>query len=86
YERYWKSQLGRELWMDGIVQRIFAGLSDSSLSRIYSMLSSPDVVDMINSLGDIDYPSRLVIRMLLRHPAILMNFFRNRVVAGSADA
>jgi len=86
YERYWKSQLGRELWMDGIVQRIFAGLSDSSLSRIYSMLSSPDVVHMINSLGDIDYPSRLVIRMLIRHPAILMNFFRNRVVAGSADA
>ena len=86
YERYWKSQLGRELWMDGIVQRIFAGMSDSSLSRIYSMLSSPGVVDMINSVGDIDYPSRLVMRMILRHPSILMNFFRNRVVAGSADA
>ncbi len=86
YEKYWKSQLGRELWMDGIVQRIFAGMSDSSLSRIYSMLSSPGVVDMINSVGDIDYPSRLVMRMILRHPSILMNFFRNRVVAGSADA
>ncbi|MEM0156978.1 MAG: NAD(P)/FAD-dependent oxidoreductase [Thermoplasmataceae archaeon] len=86
YEKYWKSQLGRELWVDGIVQRIFAGLSDSSLSRIYRMLSSPGIVKMINSMGDIDYPSRLVIRMILRHPAILMNFFRNRSAAGAADA
>ncbi len=86
YEKYWKSRLGRELWMDGMVQRIFAGLSDSSLSRIYSMLSSPGIVKMINSIGDIDYPSRLVIRMILSHPTILMNFLWNRAPAAVADA
>ena len=75
YQKYWKDEIGRELWMDGIVQRMFARLSDKSLRAIYRVLSSPHVLDTINNVGDIDYPSRLVISVIARHPSILFNMF-----------
>ena len=75
YQKYWKSDIGRELWMDGIVQRFFAKLSDKSLRAVYKVLSSPKVLESINSIGDIDYPSRLVLSILARHPYLLFNVF-----------
>lgn len=73
YQKYWKAEIGRELWMDGLVQRMFARLSDKSLKAIYRVLSSPKVLDTINSVGDIDYPSRLVLSVVARHPSVLLN-------------
>lgn len=75
YQKYWKGEIGRELWMDGLVQRVFAHMSDHSLRAIYRILSSPRVLDTINSVGDIDYPSRLVLSVIARHPSILLNMF-----------
>ena len=75
YQNYWKSEIGRELWMDGLVQRMFARLSDNSLRALYRVLSSQKVLETINSVGDIDYPSRLVMSVVARHPSILLNLF-----------
>lgn len=75
YQNYWKSDIGRELWFAGIVQRFFAGLSDRSLEAMYRVLSSPKVIDTINERGDIDYPTRLVFRVLARHPHLLFRAF-----------
>ena len=75
YQKYWKSDIGRELWMDGIVQRFFSKLSDRGLKAIHNVLSSKRVVETINNVGDIDYPSKLVLSVLARHPYILFNMF-----------
>lgn len=75
YQNYWKSDIGRELWMDGIAQRFFAKLSDRGLRAIYNILSSKKVLETINNMGDIDYPSKLVLSVVARHPSILFNMF-----------
>lgn len=75
YQKYWKSDIGRELWMDGLVQRFFSKLSDRSLKAVHGVLSSPRVVETINTIGDIDYPSRLVLSVIVRHPYLLFNAF-----------
>lgn len=75
YQDYWKADIGRELWMDGIVQRFFARLSDRALRAMHNILSSPGVLDKINNIGDIDYPSRLVLSVIARHPQLLLNMF-----------
>ncbi len=75
YQKYWKSEIGRELWLDGIVQRFFASLSDRGLKAVYNVLSSKSVKDTINEVGDIDYPSKLVLSVVARHPFILFNAF-----------
>lgn len=75
YQKYWKSDIGRELWMDGIVQRFFSSLSDRGLRAVYNVLSSKNVLETINSIGDIDYPSKLVLSVVARHPFLLFNVF-----------
>ena len=73
YQKYWKDDIGRELFIDGLIQKFFARLSDRSLKAVYKVLSSPDIIGRINSIGDIDYPSKLVFSVLLKHPSILLN-------------
>ncbi|MEM0158145.1 MAG: NAD(P)/FAD-dependent oxidoreductase [Thermoplasmataceae archaeon] len=71
YQRYWKNALGRELSLDGLVQKIFSVIGDRGLDRIFKFLSREDMLEMINSYGDIDYPSRLIMKLLTRKPSLL---------------
>lgn len=71
YEKYWKKEIGRELFLDGLVQKYFSSLSDSALESIYRVLSKPQNVALINRLGDIDFPSRVIIGMMLRNPSLV---------------
>ncbi len=78
YERYWKKDIGRELWLDGVVQKYFSSLSDRTLQSIHSILSSRRNVRTINRLGDIDFPSRVVIGLLLRNPSLAGHLMARR--------
>ncbi len=72
YQRRWKKELGRELWIDGRIQRYFSALSDKTLNLIYEAVSRKKMIDMINHVGDIDYPSRVVFSLAVRNPRLLM--------------
>ncbi len=78
YQRLWKKDLGNELWFDGMFQRLFSMISDRSFNRIYSILSSPEVIEKINERGDIDYPSRVVISLLARRPWLLRHIIQSK--------
>lgn len=78
YERYWKSDLGMELSIDGIVQRYLFSLSDVALSSIYKILSKPANIALINRIGDIDYPSRIVLAMLVKNPSLVAHLLLRR--------
>jgi flavin-dependent dehydrogenase len=78
YQRLWKKDLGNELWFDGMFQRLFSMISDRSFNRIYSILSSPEVIEKINERGDIDYPSRVVISLLARRPWLLRHIIQGK--------
>lgn len=75
YQKEWKKELGRELWFDGFIQRHFAGISDRHLDRIYDIVSSLKIIDVINSTGDIDYPSRVIFSVIARNPGLLKYIF-----------
>ncbi|WP_171823578.1 NAD(P)/FAD-dependent oxidoreductase [Thermogymnomonas acidicola] len=78
YQRAWKRRLGMELSFDYLVQRFFTMLSDRALDAIYREVSKPEVVNLINSVGDIDYPSRVVLRVLMKNPSMVFNFLRGK--------
>ncbi len=71
YQKYWKKDIGRELFLDGMIQRYFASLNDSALDSIYSILAKPQNISVINRIGDIDFPSRVVLGMLIRNPGLI---------------
>lgn len=78
YEKYWKRDIGKELYIDGLVQKYFSSLSDDTLNSIYSILSRPKNISLINRLGDIDFPSKIVIGMIMRNPSLISHLLLRR--------
>lgn len=71
YQRSWKRELGRELWFDGMIHRLFGGISDKKFNAIYDILSDDESLRIINSKGDIDFPSKVVLSLFARRPSLL---------------
>jgi len=71
YQKEWKRELGRELWFDGVVHKIFGGISDRKFNALYDVLSKPESIDIINGSGDIDYPSKVVVSLFLKRPGLV---------------
>ncbi len=76
YQKLWKKEIGKELFVDRLIQNYFSGIStnDKLLNKIYEKINNEDVIKMINSLGDIDYPAKIVLSILLRKPQLLKYF------------
>jgi len=70
YDRAWHRDMGHELRRDWTLHSCYSSLDDRRLSRVFKTLSSTRAIDTINRTGDIDYPSRLVIPLLMACPSL----------------
>ncbi len=59
--------------MDARIQDYYSRLSinDRLLNKIYNAINNENIINKINSLGDIDYPSRVVISVIFKRPQLL---------------
>ncbi|MDD4650889.1 MAG: NAD(P)/FAD-dependent oxidoreductase [Methanothrix sp.] len=65
YDRLWKAALGRELEIGMRVNRMLGRMSDAELDELVGYLArKPRLIKAIEEHGDIDRPSRLMVRML----------------------
>lgn len=76
YQKLWKREIGRELYIDSKIQRYFSRIStnDTMLNKIYETIDTEDIIRRINSLGDIDYPAKVVFSILMRKPKLIKYF------------
>jgi len=76
YQKLWKHEIGRELFIDAKIQRYFSKISinDVMLNKIYNAIDRDEIIKKINSLGDIDYPAKVVFSIILRKPQLLKYF------------
>lgn len=70
YERAWKSEIGRELTRSSRIRRFGLGLSDSDVDRLVAALGHEALQPLIDRHGDIDYPSRVILRLARSLPAL----------------
>jgi flavin-dependent dehydrogenase len=70
YERSWKREIGRELVKSLRVRRFGLELSDGEVERVVGALRSPGLQDLAARHGDIDYPSRVLLRLARSLPAL----------------
>ena len=70
YERAWKSEIGRELSRSLHIRRFGLGLSDSAVDRLVASLGHQALRPLIARHGDIDYPSRVLLRLARSLPAV----------------
>lgn len=70
YERGWKREIGRELTRSRRLRRAGLALGDSDVERVVRALRQPGLRTLAARHGDIDYPSRVLLRMARSLPAL----------------
>jgi geranylgeranyl reductase family protein len=71
YHRKWVKEIGRELSLGMRFRKIFTNLTDEQLTKYLEKLNNKKTIDVINTHGDIDYPSRLALPLLRTSPSLL---------------
>jgi digeranylgeranylglycerophospholipid reductase len=70
YERGWKSEIGRELRKSWHLRHFGLALSDSQVDRVVRALRGPKLQALAATHADIDYPSRVLLRLARSLPAM----------------
>jgi digeranylgeranylglycerophospholipid reductase len=68
YHARWSAELGRELYVGWRLRKAFMHLRDDQMDELFGLLDDPELLGMVNLLGDIDYPSRLAKPLLRKAP------------------
>ena len=71
YHTKWIKEIGRELLMGMKFRKIFVSLTDVQLNKYLEKLNNQKTIEIINTYGDIDYPSRLVAPLIRASPSLL---------------
>jgi len=72
YEKRWKREIGRELLRSLRIRRFGLSLSEADLERVVRALQDKGLQDLAARYGDIDYPSRVLLRLARSAPALAM--------------
>jgi geranylgeranyl reductase family protein len=70
YERAWKREIGRELLRSRRLRHLGLALTDADIGRVVRALRSPSLGALAARHGDIDYPSRVLLRLARSFPAL----------------
>jgi len=71
YHRKWTKEIGRELTLGMRFRKIFTSFTDVQLNKYLQKLNNKKTVDIINTYGDIDFPSRLALPLVKASPSLL---------------
>jgi flavin-dependent dehydrogenase len=70
YHEAWYDDVGRELYVGWRLRKAFMHLRDDQLEELFLLLDDKELLQMVNALGDIDYPSRLARPLLKKAPQL----------------
>ncbi len=70
YERRWKAEIGRELARSRRLRNAGLALGDQGINRVVRVLRHDSLVALAARHGDIDYPSRALLRLARSAPAV----------------
>ena len=76
YECRVKRAIARELRKGALLRDVYKRFGDDDLNRLARLLAKPKPKAVIERLGDIDYPSRLVIPLLVAEPRLVGLFLK----------
>ncbi len=62
YDREWREKFGSDLRRMGIAHRLFAGLSDETLNRLFEGVR--EYLPEIQEVADMDFQGKIISRML----------------------
>ena len=77
YDRRWREVVGKELAVGMQIHKVFGRLDDEDFNELMRFFGEPEVLELINTYGDIDHPSILVGKLLAKAKGMkLFGMFR----------
>jgi len=86
YEGKVRRVLGRELRKGARLRALYKRLRDEDFNRLARLLSTPRARAVIERVGDIDYPSKLVLPLAWAQPRLVPFFLKVMLRSGSHPA
>jgi flavin-dependent dehydrogenase len=71
YHTKWTKEIGRELFLGMQFRKIFNSFTNAQLNKYLEKLNNQKTIEIINTYGDIDYPSRLALPLIRTSPSFL---------------
>jgi digeranylgeranylglycerophospholipid reductase len=71
YQKRWMAEIGGELKNCMLLHNVYASMTDKQFEDAFELLARDDLVEIINKLGDIDYPSKVCWALLKKEPRLL---------------
>ena len=71
YHKAWTKSIGKELRKDLAIHESFERLSDEQFEELFDIFDSPDMMRIIESQGDIDFPSKVGWALIKEDPRLL---------------
>jgi digeranylgeranylglycerophospholipid reductase len=71
YHLAWTKEIGRELYLGMRFRDIFIKLTDDQFNKYLRRFDKEKIIDIINTYGDIDYPSRLAFPLIKAMPSLI---------------
>jgi geranylgeranyl reductase family protein len=71
YQKRWMTEIGQELKNCMLLHKVYASMTDKQFEDAFKLLARDDIIDIINKLGDIDYPSKVCWALLKKEPMLL---------------
>jgi digeranylgeranylglycerophospholipid reductase len=85
YEKLVRAGIAKELRKGTVLRNIYKKLNDSDLNQLVVLCNKPKVRAIIESVGDIDYPSRLVLPVMRAEPRFVSLFAKAMLRRGSSS-
>jgi digeranylgeranylglycerophospholipid reductase len=75
YEKLWKKRIYKDLKMTRFIRRFLNKLGDEKYDKLISRFNNSKNRELLKEIGDMDFPSRFVAKMLLKDPGLLITTF-----------
>lgn len=66
YDRRWREVVGKELAVGMRIHRVFGRLDDEDFNELIRFFGGPEVLELINTYGDMDHPSILLGKLVTK--------------------
>ena len=76
YERFWRDNIEKELKVGLLIRKFMDSMNDRVWNKLFRFIDEYNIIEDIVTYGDMDFPSRLFYRLLLR-PAFFWLIIRN---------
>lgn len=70
YPKKFKADLGKELKRSLIMRKVYMGFTNRQLEELFDILQDPEILNLIETQGDIDYPYALALKLVKKAPAL----------------